>query len=707
MTSSAPAWGTDLGPTGDRPASGAGRPAGAGRAAGGDEGAAAHQPVADGPAPAAGAVQGGGRDRCDAALVLGAPGMLAAFNQAGVLGPADVHVAMRLAKLGGDGDELVALAAALAVRAPRYGHVHVELATVAGTATADVEEAVDVGELPWPDLTGWIGRLAASPLVAVGEDSPRQRPLRLVGTALYLDRYWRDERAVAADLAARAGAAGPEVDEAVLADGLGRLLPGPVDEQRWAAAAVVMRRLSVVAGGPGTGKTTTVSRVLALLHEQARATGGPPPLVALAAPTGKAAARLQEAVHAEAKTLAVAGPVRSQLLGVGAATIHRLLAPRPDNASRFRHHRHNRLPHDVVVVDETSMVSLSLMARLAEAVRPDARLVLVGDPEQLASIEAGAVLGDIVGPVAGGLRMRPAAAAALGRVTGVAPSVAHPPPEVAVGDGMVVLRSSYRFGGALAELAAAIADGDEDRAVGVLSRGDPGLSWLPIDVATAGMSALGPARDTILGSATRLYEAARAGDGEGALDALDRSRALCAHRQGPAGATTWSARVEEWLSAQIEGFSPDGPWYVGRPVLVTANDYGLRLFNGDAGVVVAGRGGGVEVAFRHGGSVSAVSPARLAGVETLFAMTVHKAQGSEFEEVALLLPAPDSGVLTRQLLYTAVTRARRRVVVVGTEASVRAAVGRPVTRASELTRRLWGPAPSGAGPGGAQVSGSS
>jgi exodeoxyribonuclease V alpha subunit len=601
-------------------------------------------------------------DPLDAVLVLGVDGgsLLGAFNRAGVLAPADVHVALRLGRLGGDADELVALAAALAVRAPRVGHVHVDLATVRSTAASDAEDDVDFESLPWPDVGEWVERVAASPLVSVGPDGPDDRPLRLAGTALYLDRYWRDEGSVAADLLARAGAAGPAVDEGVLGAGLGRLFADGVGgEQGRAAATAVRRRLAVIAGGPGTGKTTTVARLLALLEEQAAAGGARPPLVALVAPTGKAAARMAEAVRAEAERIDVAPAVRERLIALDASTIHRLLVRHPGNASRFRHHRHNRLPHDVVVVDETSMVSLWLMARLAEAVRADARLVLVGDPRQLASVEAGAVLGDIV----------------------AAP---------ALEEDIVSLRANHRFHGALAELAAAIRSGDGDAALEVLGGGDGSVGWLPVDVTTAPVSALDRVREVVCAAGVGLVETARAGDAPGALDALGRFRLLCAHRRGPAGVAVWNPRIEEWLGAEIEGFSSDGAWYVGRPVIVTANDYSLRLFNGDTGAVVARDDGGIGVAFRRGGAVGRVSPSRLAAVDTVFAMTVHKAQGSEFDEVAVVLPEPSSRILTRELLYTAVTRARDRVTLVGTAEAVHAAVERPVARASGLTGRLSG-----------------
>ena len=307
-------------------------------------------------------------------------------------------MARRLGRLGAVADDRVSLAAALAVRAPRLGHVCVDLATVRATASSRPDMPGDLDALPWPDPEGWLAGLAASPLV--GDD----RPLHLVDTTLYLDRLWptssrwRPTCGRAPRHARRRAST-----RSAWPRGLQRLFDGndEPDLQRLAAAAAVLRSVSVIAGGPGTGKTTTVARVLALLDEQASAAGRRPPLVALAAPTGKAAARLEEAVRA-GREPGGRRPTWARLGALTGVTLHRLLGFNPGNHTRFRHNRLNRLPHDVVVVDETSMVSLSLMARLVEAVRPEARLILVGDPEQLASVEAGAVLGDIVGPAARG-----------------------------------------------------------------------------------------------------------------------------------------------------------------------------------------------------------------------------------------------------------------------------------------------------------------
>jgi exodeoxyribonuclease V alpha subunit len=374
-------------------------------------------------------------------------------------------------------------------------------------------------------------------------------------------------------------------------------------------------------------------------------------------------------------------------------TIHRLLGWNPGNRTRFRHHRLNRLAHDVVVVDETSMVSLSLMARLVEAVRSDARLILVGDPEQLASVEAGAVLGDLVGPAVQGLRMRSPAREALAAVVGAEASsaVGDGTPRTPIGDGIVVLRRVHRFGGGIARLAEAIQVGDPSGVMGILEGSHDDVRWLPVEITADGATgSLGPVRTAAVAAGRQVTEAARGGRATDAIRALGTFRLLCAHRRGPAGVSAWMTQVERWLSDEIDGFAGEGVWYAGRPLLVTANDYSLRLYNGDTGVVVNGGAGRVVAAFERHGGVVEVSPTRLASIDTVYAMTVHKAQGSQFDTVAVLLPDPDSPILTRELLYTAVTRARRQVIVAGTEQAIGTAVSRPIARSSGLRERLWG-----------------
>ncbi|MGW6227720.1 AAA family ATPase, partial [Cellulosimicrobium cellulans] len=344
-------------------------------------------------------------DEGDPRLAVGVPARLGAFNAARVVSAADLRVALRLGRLTGEHDDEVLLAVALAVRAVRSGSVCVRLDDLGSLELPEDEEAArtDATDLPWPDRSAWADAVARSPLVAAGVDGPADRPARWVGGALYLDRYWRDELAVRHDVDARLASADLPVDADRLDAALSRLFPAADDtRQRLAAAHAATRRLTVLTGGPGTGKTTTVARLLAVLHDaalpsssSAAPASGAGLRVALAAPTGKAAARLQEAVRE-----VVAGfgdPADRERVGAPVATtLHRLLGYRPGSSTRFRHDAHHHLPHDVVVVDETSMVALPLMARLLEALRPDARLVLVGDPDQLASVEAGAVLGDLV-----------------------------------------------------------------------------------------------------------------------------------------------------------------------------------------------------------------------------------------------------------------------------------------------------------------------
>jgi exodeoxyribonuclease V alpha subunit len=630
-----------------------------------------------------------------------ASGLLRDFNRAGVLSAADVHVARELGRLAAEQDESVLLAVALAVRGPRLGHVHVDLRRIRATAAVDTEDPVDLDTLAWPEPEAWITAVAASPLVAPEAVAASQlvaperldgpaRPLRMTDEWLYLDRYWTEEVLLARSLQVMAERGVAGIDDAALEVGLDRLFGADQrrSDQARAAETAVRRPFAVVAGGPGTGKTTTVARIVALLGEQALAAGAPLPLVALAAPTGKAAARLQTAVAEQAAGLAVPEAVREQLLALPATTLHRLLGWRPGSSSRFRHNRQRRLPHDLVIIDETSMVSLSLMARLIEALRAEARLVLVGDPGQLASIEAGAVLGDIVGPAGERAEDDDARGARPPAARGAGPD-RNPDPDpdpVGISAGIVVLERNHRFGAGIGALARAIRAGDAERVMALLGRPPDGVRWIDADVAAE--PELPAVRAAMVDAARTMIEAARDGQAGTALDALGAFRILCAHRRGPYGVSTWTARTEGWLEAELPGLATGERWYPGRPLLVTENDYELGLNNGDTGVVVheAER---LLAAFERGGAVARYSPTRLGAVETVYAMTIHKSQGSQFGCAAVLLPDPESRILTRELLYTAATRAQRELILVGTEETVRTAVERPVARASGLRRRLW------------------
>ena len=604
--------------------------------------------------------------------------LLATFAAAGVLTSADVRVAERLGVLTGEVDPTVHLAAALAVRAVRSGSVCVDLADAPTLAAEGPPEDPDAPapdvELPWPELDPWTAAVRASPLVADGVDGPADRPVRWVDGRVYLDRYWRDEQVVRRDVDARLTSL-LEVDDDALRTAVHARFDRPQDaRQRLAAASAALSRLTVLTGGPGTGKTTTVARLVAVLRDVA----GADLRVALAAPTGKAAARLQEAVNAELARMAAASGTGSAE-PLAASTIHRLLGWRP-SSTRFAHDRTHRLPHDVVVLDEASMVSLPLLARVLEALRPDARLVLVGDPDQLASVEVGAVLGDLV---ARPVRPGPLPARLATVLPDDVPDAADTRDAAALHGGVVRLAVPHRFGHELGALADAVRRGDADAALDLL-RADGAHARL---VEPAGDV---PQDDEVPGlrldteaTGGRIAASARAGDAAGALEALGTHRLLVAHRRGPAGVARWASLAQRWVE-QTSGELHPGPWPIGRPLLVTTNDRTTGLSNGDTGVVVADGEGGVVAAFGEPRAPRLVRPHRLPAVETVHAMTVHRAQGSQFAAVTVVLPPASSPLLTRELLYTAITRARDHVRVVGSAAAVRAAVERPVRRASGL-----------------------
>ena len=641
----------------------------------------------------------GGTDRA----VARPPAALAPFVDADLLGPAEVHTAATLARIHADDRPEVLLAAALAVRAPRRQHVCVDLADV-HRLVGDDRDPQAAAALPWPDREQWRRRLHDSPLVAVRSADelapPEDRgtdvaPLTLAGDRLYLDRLWRYERRVAGQLVARAVRPVDEVDVEVLRDGLARAFPGtPPDQQRRAAATAVLRHLAVVAGGPGTGKTTTVAQVLVLLDAQAHARGQAPPSVALAAPTGKAAARLTGSLREAAGRLDPHGedPALTRLRTAEASTLHALLGPRADHRSRFRHDRTDPLPHDVIVVDETSMVSLALIAKLLEALRRDARLVLLGDPEQLASVEAGSVLGDVVGDL-GRRRQLSIPAGELAATVlppdDLAPDDAAPggaaaaPTTAGIDDAIVVLERVHRFDAdsGIARVAAAVQGGDADAAVAALRAADD-VVWHEGDVDAVDLA---PVRRDGVAAAAPVLAAAAEGDAAGALSGLDHLRVLCAHRDGSAGVRGWVDRIERWLAADVPEHPLRGRNYVGRPLLITANDRRLRLANGDVGVVIRDDDRPlVALPAPDGHGVRTLAPGRLPAVETVHAMTVHKSQGSQFAHVVMILPDERSPLLTRELFYTGLTRGQRRATVVGSELSVRRAVTTRAVRASGL-----------------------
>ena len=649
---------------------------------------------------------------------------LAPFVAGGVLTAADARLAERLGRIGGEDHPQVLLAAALALRGPRYGHVCVELDRIAAHVAVEPQlwgwqatEAAspEVEALSWPPTEAWRKLLSASPLVRSGADAAT--PLVLDGTRLYLDRYWQYEQRLAAALEGRA-AAWDEAHGAPASVVVGWLdeLFGPardLDRQRLAAAVALTRRLTVIAGGPGTGKTYTVARVLALLHRAALATVAERPLrVVLAAPTGKAAARLQESLREALGALTLQAPVRAAMERTPASTIHRLLGVTRASSTRFRHDAWHPVPYDVVIVDEASMVSLPLMAKLVDAVGDRSRLILLGDRDQLASVEAGAVFGDICGPAGSRptLRFSPVVANALDEVVGGHLAGEH---EVAdrpgIWDAIVRLDRFRRFssGSDLGAVAAAIqASATEvDRAVQLLQAPAPAAAQQVIgagDGPEAAARILDPAEDPgaipavtelVVDNYARMARLALSGaPAEEVLSQLASLRVLCARRRGPDGVEDWNRRIERRLTEEVPGFDPSRRWYLGRPVLITRNDDAVRLYNGDVGVIVedAAQPGQLVAAFwTPETGVRTISPARLPACETTFAMTIHKSQGSQFAEVVIVLTPEPSPVLTRELVYTAITRASHRATVLGRAEILRAALARPVQRASGLQHRLW------------------
>jgi exodeoxyribonuclease V alpha subunit len=614
-------------------------------------------------------------------IALRGSGILRTFNDVGVMSASDVHVALRLGALAGESSEHVLLATALTVRSVRSGSVCLDLRRLRDV-TVDEDSDVDPSALPWPELDDVLRELRVSPLVLGSPNGPL-RPLKLVdtdqGELLYLDRYHLQESTVR-DLLDVRSQSHPAADADEIRDALAALFvdesgapTAAPDRQRIAAALAATQWTTVIAGGPGTGKTHTVARILALLVRE----HGSDLRIGLAAPTGKAAARLQESVSEQAGLLGLPADLK-------AMTLHRLLGWKPGSKTRFRHDAENRLPYDVIVVDETSMVSLTMMCRLLEAVRPESRLILVGDPDQLTSVDAGAVLADLVARPVTGIENP-----VLAQLVDVDFAAAEDPAEAALSaferdrlrGGVVRLSRGRRFGGAIARLAVAVRDGRGDDVMALLESGAEEILFQSPDDVDA-------LRSDVIDTAAEVTAAAVRGDVTAALLGLEKHRLLCAHREGRWGVSRWDRQAMEWVGEGSGTFLDPSLWYPGQPLLVTANDHEARIYNGDTGVVVLGDNGTPMAAFPRGRGHVLIHPNVLSSVHTVYAMTIHRSQGSQYDTVSVLLPAEASTLLTRELLYTAITRARSHVRVIGTEEAIRAGVERQVLRASGLRRKI-------------------
>jgi len=545
--------------------------------------------------------------------------------EAGFLQPVDAAFAAALGRLSGEGDPLALLGAAVARAHSGQGHVCVDLRALGDRPIAGWEgEPLALGS--WPSTAVWQERLRSSALVS---REGFAAPLVLEADLLYLHRIAETESRLARHVLERTKAP---------------------------------RRLSVVTGGPGTGKTSALAKELALVAERFLAAEGRLPRIALAAPTGKAAARMAAAVGAarrgEREPKLLCAPEISAAIPGEASTLHRLLGYGRQVGQRFAFGARRRLPFDVIAVDEASMVDLDLMTALFDAAPAAARVILLGDRNQLASVQAGAVLADLCAGGAG------------------APWITE-------------LDRSYRFGGssALGEAARLVNAGRSRELLDALEAGRFG-DEVRLERPADGRAAL---EASVCRGVAAFSGASAEADPLLRLAAMSQLGVLCAHRNGPLGSVRLNREIEQRLVG-IGRRDPGDPWYDGRPIIVLENSPRAGVFNGDVGVVCRGRPGGDPAVFfaAPDGGLRALKPGQLATHETAFAITVHKAQGSEFDDVVVVLPQAPSPVTTRELLYTAVTRARRRVEIVGRPEVVAAAVDTPTTRFSGLAKRLIG-----------------
>jgi exodeoxyribonuclease V alpha subunit len=519
----------------------------------------------------------------------------------------------------------------------------------------------------FPEYPLWVSLLKSVPLIGPPESF---HPFILREPYLYFYRYWNAEKQLAQQLLSRLEAPIPLSNPQALRQSLEKYFPTSegeegVDWQKVATAGAFLQKFFMISGGPGTGKTTTVLKLLALLLEHI----SPAPLIQMAAPTGKAAARLQEAIQSNKKNLPCDEAIKASI-PEEVSTIHRLLGYSP--ASHFfSHHSGNPLPADIVVVDEASMVDLTLMTHLVKALRSSARFILLGDQNQLTSVEAGWVFGNLceeaqsTGYSAGFLEL-------------LDPLISwknFPLPEVwgsPLADHFVQLRKSYRFqetSGIMA-LSQSIIEGNAEQTLNLFRQGNyKDIVWMELkgDLEDQRKNRQQYLRECILegyGGYLNFSEESY----RDIFQAFSRFRILCALVKGDRGVQGMNLFVEKVLK-QEGVIHPENLWYWGRPIMITKNDYSLQLFNGDIGITLRDPlQKGLKVYFQEAsGQIRSFLPQRLPEHETAFATTVHKSQGSEFDQVVLVLPEHFSSILTQELAYTAVTRAKRLVKILGEE----------------------------------------
>ena len=609
--------------------------------------------------------------------------------QTGYLTDIDVHFAKFITGLGKNNDPDIFLAAALVSNATENGDVYFDLASMAKRPVfMGLEQKRTV---KWPNLSSWLQKIRQSPVVGSPGD---YRPLILDRkNRLYLYRYWDYEKKLSESILHRSGEDFRDLDVTRLTDSLKRLFPQNKDDEfNWqmvAAYIAAIKRICIISGGPGTGKSFTMAKILALLLELY---GKEKLNIFLTAPTGKAAARIVESINDAKKTLNSPWDI-IEAIPSEAYTIHRMLKTIP-GSPYFQHNHKNPLNTDVVVVDEASMVDLALMSKLLWAVPFDARLILIGDKDQLASVETGFVLGDICDRE----NVHAFSECFCNKFEAVTQQkIEFPLNEHKTSPGlydcMVVLKKNYRFtgGSGIGELSVAINRGEIHKVVHLMKNKSDQIFWKKISQPDDLLRSL--PQTIIKGYSDYL----NTDDPYRALELFNRFKILCAVKIGSMGVNAVNRLAEqvlirEGLIAPDRSFS--NPWYKGRPVLITRNDYRLKLFNGDMGITLPASGSTGKDLYVYfsgeSGELRRFLPYQLPEHETVYAMTVHKSQGSEFDHVLLILPDRDYPVLTRELFYTGITRTRKTVSIWATEDVLKTTLSRKIERTSGLKDALWG-----------------